>query len=366
MKSPFFKHPASLPIFLIMLFLLSSSLIIGLIINGFPPLPGPTPTPLAPQKIFEPSDLSIKELWQKSGEVYVIKDPPMVLADDKIVGGFFFDRKITAFASQTGNTLWNVSFNGSLWSISVDADAVYAVTDGIEAYVLDTGQSLWRNETAKVRRHGGEWLDATQSSLNYYFHQNVTSDTVYNVFYRLDKLSGQVQDRSVEEKDVFFWQDEIKYTLEKNQLSAIDTTNNQVLWALNINGYPQRLPIVLDQVMYFITKEPDLKSRKRSIFAINLPTGDVRWSIQEKILSNIAIGQESMFAISDEGNILAWDIHTAEPIGEIIVTPKIQPDRKYQNRYSVNANDQFLAAYYGDSQQIVVFELAKPISQPSP
>jgi outer membrane protein assembly factor BamB len=351
-----------------LLLLISLIVLILICVNIiFPPPPTPTPTPLAPKKIFEPSDLFVKELWQKSGEVYVFEDPLMVLAADKIIVGFFFDRKITAFASRTGNTLWNVSFSGSLWSISVDTEAVYTVTDGIEAYTLDTGQSIWRNEAAKVHRHGEEWLDATPGSLNYYFHQIVSPGRIYNAFYGLNKSTGQVQDGFVEEKDVFFRQDEIKYTLEKNQLSAIlsaiDTTNNQVLWTLNISGYPQRLPIVLDQVMYFITKEPNnVKNRKRTIYAINLPTGDVRWRIEDKIISNIAIGQESIFAVSDEGNILAWDIHTAEPIGEIIITPQIQGDRKYQNRYSVNANEQFLAAYYGDSQQLVVFELAKPIS----
>lgn len=346
-----------------LLLLISLIILILICLNIiFPPSPSPTPTPLASKKIFAHSDSFVKELWQQSGEVYVIEDPPMVLAADKIIVGFSFDRKITAFASQTGNTLWNVSFEGSLWSISVDTEAVYAITDGIEAYTLGTGQSLWRNEITTLRRHGGKWLDGAQSSLDFYFHQNVTVDTDYSAFYRLNKLSGQVQDRFVEEKDVFFWQDKIKYTLEKNQLSAIDTTYNQILWSLNINGYPQRLPIVLDQVMYFITKEPDLKSKNRSIFAINLPTGDIRWSIQERIISNIAVGQGVIFAISDEGNILAWDIHTAKPIGEIIVTPQVQPERKYQNRYSINANDQFLVVYYGDSQQVVVFELAKPIS----
>lgn len=330
-----------------------------------PPSPSPTPTPLAPKKIFESSDLSVNELWQKSGDVYVSEDPPMVLTANKIIVGFEFDRKITAFASQTGNVLWDISFKGPLWSISVDTEAVYAVTDGIEAYTLDTGQSLWRNENAKTGRHGGHWLDVTPSSLNYYFHQNVTTSKIYNALQKLDKLTGQVQDKFVEERDVYFRQGEIKYIFERNQnqFSAIDTTNDQVLWVLNIDEYPQRLPIVLDQVMYFITKEPNnVKDRKRTIYAINLTTGDVRWSIQKKIISNVAIGQGSIFAISDEGNILAWDIDTAKPIGEIIITPQIQGDRKYQNRYSVNANDQFLAAYYGDSQQLVVFELAKPIS----
>jgi outer membrane protein assembly factor BamB len=349
-------------------FLLLLISLIGLILIGvniiFPSPPSPTPTPLAPKKIFEPSDAFAKELWQKSGEVYAIKDPPMVLAADKIIVGFMFDRKITTFASQTGESLWNVLFEGSLWSISADKEAVYAATDGIDAYALATGQSIWRNETAKVHRHGGEWLDATPSGLNYYFHQDVTTSKIYNVFQKLDKLTGQIQDKFVEERDVYFWQDEIKYVFDRNQnqLSAIDTTNDQVLWVLNINGYPQRLPIVLEQVMYFITEEPDFKSKKRTIYAINLPTGDVRWSIQEQILSNIANGQGSIFAISDKGNILVWDIDTAEPIGEIFATPRIQGDRKYQNHFSVNANDQYLAAYYGDSQQLVVFELAQSIS----
>jgi|GEM_PF-5979691 len=309
----------------------------------------PTPIPPDPTKRITSSSLPLVERWRWSGLTF---DLMVITPQDQIIvaSSHRGDQKIIVFDAATGNTIWESEKVSNLKSLHADDKRVYIGSIRyVRAYDLETGKVLWE---------GAKQPDFKRGSLNVYSKGELLEvyDSYDSHLYLLDAQTGQTIE-DIHRSLLFFREDDIYFsgicgTPKMNCLNATDVTSGESLWSISFNGSVYRWPIFMDDTM--------LINGGGQIFAINSRTGDITWQSSETgLVSNIASGGDLLYAIRSDAAIVAFDLNTGMRVGMIEMSPRQAPptnSRGYTTFYTIAASDRFVAVYYGNSQELIVFE----------
>jgi outer membrane protein assembly factor BamB len=261
--------------------------------------------------------------------------------------------KVVVFDADTGTIIWESSPIDNLSSLAADNHHVYVgAIRNVQAYDLSTGQLLWEGAKQDINKRGGLNVYAESNQLNVY-------DPSGNRLYILDAETGE----TIQEIDYpalyfvkgnIYLSDACSSNLRVMCLNATEGINGNLLWSHDFNAEVHIWPVFIDD-KFFINSAGD-------IFAIDVQTGDIKWDFtQDNYITGLALGDNQLYAIRNDAAIVRFDPETGEQVGIIELAPKQDIEYKggevpYTPYYTIAASDKFVAAYYSNSQELIVFE----------
>lgn len=337
--------------------------------------PPSTPTSIlqivSPPKQITVASLPLQEVWRWSGTIRSLDSPSLILGDHRVILAAF-DRqetKVVVLDISTGAVIWTDRYTPSeapnnFWSVYADRERVY-VGSGVyvEAFDIETGHLLWRGGEVRSGWHGSRNVYPKANQVDVYLYTDDHS------LYTLDKRTGETLE-VIEQPRLLFRLDGVDYEAGAHcaEIVAKDSLTHQVLWQQNLKGKRWQLwPIVSNNILY-LAAGADYGVANRQIFALSTKTGQIIWQSPASFVSNIALSREMLFAIQGDATIVALDPETGKQVGQITM----QPASTYQavgsqrkGDYLVAASDRFVAAYYKNSRELIVFQWKSGISSSS-
>ncbi len=297
--------------------------------------------------------------WGWSGRVHNLHGPPLLV----IVGNYVVisrieeltDQVITAFDAHTGTIIWQSESIKNVDSLQADYQRVYVGTSSfVRAYNIEMGQLLWE-ELEQPKAERGSVTDL-------YVYPNGEQLKVYDtrkgILYTLDAQIGKV----VEETRIpsfFFNRQDIYYLAEHRTLSAVDKASGSILWTQEFEGRIHYWPAFIDDTM-FINADGQL-------FALETKTGDTIWHTPDtRFVTSVDQGGNFLYAIREDAAIVGFNPNTGKVIGVVEMTPNQTPRETGAGTgagttayYAIVGSENFMAAYYGNTQELFVFEALK-------
>lgn len=280
--------------------------------------PTSTPLPPAPTKQITSNSLPLTEKWRWSGQTFELIT---ITSDDKIlvsVSQMWEGDKVIALDAYTGNIIWESEYIYNLRSIHADDKYVYVGSiTFVRAYNLKTGQRVWEGAKQPALKRGGLYVYSTGKYLEVH-------DPNDGQRYLLDIDTGQ--------------------TL----LEGLKTNWD---WTYRTWESVDRWPLV-NNVMFI--------NRSGRILAIHRAEPKQGWeSTEGPFIGTIAFDGTLLYAIKEDATIVGLEPATGKIIGKIELIPNEAPPTVYGGYvtfYTIAASEKFVAAYYGNSQELIVFE----------
>jgi outer membrane protein assembly factor BamB len=318
-----------------------------------------TPSVPAPAKQITLNTLPLVERWRWSGNtanLSISLTDVTVTKDRIVVIGRESKQRVIVFDSHTGNFLWQSEPIANIRSVAADEERVYIGTiTYVQAFDLETGQELWRGAEQPSMKRGGFAVYSKKDWLEVY-------DILEPVVYILDAVTGQIVDEIP--KSLFFRWDEVDYSIVRGNylLEARDVTSNEKLWSHAFPGYIDGWPVFSGNTM--------LLTARGQIFGIKARTGEVVWQTPDnqttfthpEYITGVALQGNLAYALRYDAAVVGFDPETGEQVGIIQMMPDrtLEDDKGYVRLYTIATSDRFVAVYYGNSQELIVFEKIEP------
>lgn len=304
----------------------------------------------SPSRTVVKSSLPFREIWRWSGTIDARYEPMIFFGEDFVViaSWEYEGHKILVFDALTGKVVWESQYISNLRSLNIDKERVYAATiTYVQAYDLQTGVILWKGAEQPRSKRGGLFVYPKEEYVEVY-------DFVEGRLYYLDRETGSTLS-TLQQMNIFFQRGQENYFRTCNfecSLAAVNNVNGARIWERKFEGRPRAWPIFRNNIMFLGTED--------AIYALEIETGNSRWKVKDNYVTNIAIGGDLIYAIRDDAAIVGLDYQTGHIVGIIEMNPgrTKQDDEKleYDTYYDIAASDKFLAAFYGNSGELIVFE----------
>lgn len=329
----------------------------------FFPLPTITPTPtmsISQSKTIEMSNLPLQEIWRWSGIIASGHTPNLVITDDYLILAEFDNQvqaRIITFDIHTGQIIWERPYSeteapNNFDSINADDVQVYVGSGRyVQAFDLNDGQLIWT---------GADGSAGIPGPLNVYPQDDKLYGYSYYdyVLYILDSGTGETLEISTIPGILIRMAGTDYGEYGHDYVWAKNTQTQELLWEQNLDKKIQLWPLFFNDTIY-VSAEEDYNIDDRQVFALSIQTGKIKWKSAEEFVSNIAYSQEMIFAVRGDASIVALSPESGQMVGQVTMGPsETFQKRGYQRRgdYLVAASDEYLAVYYRDSQDLIVFE----------
>jgi len=260
---------------------------------------------------------------------------------------------IIAFDGLTSKVIWQINgeFGPDLFHNSA---YLYATINGngIVAYHPISGNRIWETRLPEVR--GISHVTVTE--------REVFITAVPDKLFVLDASTGSITTSSsyddigystfLVKNNTAYWQ---QWPLN---LVATNLQSGERNWIQSFEGGFEKTPVFAEDLIFVVTFGGQL-------FVLDEATGEIVWHTEplnslthpERIVSNITIADAVVYYLTQDSQLRALNIDTGEVIGAIEFTPSLFTlGTNVKNyRYDVAANDNFVAVYFGDSDQLFSF-----------
>lgn len=323
--------------------------------GSFSPLATSTPQFPAPSKQITLNTLPLVERWRWSDNVnnFSTSLTDVTLTEDRVVAiGLDSIQRVIVFDVHTGDIMWQSEDIANIRSVTADEKRVYIGTIRyVQAFDLETSQKLWRGAEQPSLKRGGLSVNLTEDKVEVY-------DTLEPMVYILDVATGRIVDEIP--KNLFFRWDGVEYTIVYGNylIDARDAQSNEKLWSYAFPGYIYGRPVFAKEIM--------LLNARGQIFGLEARTGAVVWQTTDtqttythpQYITGVALQGQLAYALRYDAAIVGFNPKTGEPVGFV----KMRPDRTLEDDqgdvklYAIATSNEFVAVYYGNSQELIVFE----------
>jgi hypothetical protein len=310
-----------------------------------------TSTPSVPPRSKEVrlNTLPLVEKWRWSGNInsVSVSRPAIVVTNDRVVIPVWNDafQRVVVFEAHTGNPIWE-SEDFGITSIAADERHVYiGLIKWVQAFDLENGRVLWRGAEQPGMERGALVVYPKGSTLEVY-------DIGEALLYILDVETGQTIN-IIETPPLFFREDQTDYVIVagNHYLGAKDSVTGEKHWTHDFGGFLYDWPVFVNEIMV-------LNAGGR-IFAVKAKTGEVLWRTEDaRFITGLALQDKVVYAVRDDAAIVGFNPETGEQVGIIEMEPSHTRanDRRATPHYAIAASDEIIAVYYGNSQELIVFE----------
>jgi len=323
--------------------------------------PTPIPIPLGSRNVVS-SNLDLTEIWRfRTGvpntAVSNIQTPPFIfIAKDKVIFGSQSDLPksrdayLTALSLSSGEMIWQTQYSDPDYYASIDSAVLNIKTNRlfvvsafrVVGFDLETGKQVWI--TPDLGGHTGYTFAYEQGDV-------LIVDSSKPERITIDPSTGQVLSRQpTDHQRMTILHEGIKL-VNNPGFMAIDQ-NNQTLWTWHQTGLDVEFwPAFIDEndliaefggPMYYLAR-------------INYHTGQKVWESVYYIMSNYAVLENCVFALIEDGSLVALDLENGQVVGRMQFDKPIR-DGDYATRpFWVAGSYPYLFTYFGDTQELVAF-----------
>ena len=97
----------------------------------------------------------------------------------------------------------------------------------------------------------------------------------------------------------------------------------------------------------------------RGLVGVDVKSGNIKWEISDKYRFLDVAGLDNVaYAFRYDASIVGLDPETGEEVGVIEMIPNRtgEDDGGFATYYGITTSDKYAAVYYGNSQELIVFE----------
>lgn len=322
--------------------------------------------------------LPLREIWRWSGTIRDGSQKVIIRDETIIVAASEKNRdKLIVFEAQSGHLRWeSLPTFERLQSLTANDKRVYAgYRLNVKAYDLMTGQQLWIGAQQSKYKKGSLYINADNEYVTTY---DASSNWPHDRrAFILDAKTGETVE-VIEWSGIYFYKEDVVYSRKGPtetgfMLVAQDKRTQNILWSLpNIAHPPRRWPILVENIMYIEAGD---------IYALNNENGQVVWRsdaaysepteadpinllpANDRASPIVYNGVDLIYIVRNDAVVVGLDVENGEVVGSISMTP-LPP---YQDKdglprrtsYLVAASEEFVAVYFDDSQELIVFEQEK-------
>ncbi len=310
----------------------------------------PTRVPPNPTKQVVLTDLPLVEKWRWSGQTFdsiiIARENLIILANNS------WDRdEITIFDASSGSVIWQGKSIKGIRSIYADDEYIYlGLIQSVQAYNLDTGDMIWETIPKPENNKGGLYVYSNQERLEVY-------DPYNGYLFTLGVKTGKILEEIQQTLPFFQWKNIYisgncgppKMTC----LNAIDLHTDKLIWSHSFQEGVYRWPLIIDNTIFLNTKE--------EAASISIYSGDFLWySTGNNFVTPMVTDGRLLYVMSDNAQITGIDPGSGNQVGVVEVNPAQTPVTNkggFTTFYTLAASKQYVVAYYGDSQELIVFEI---------
>jgi len=341
-------------------------LVIGLTVSGCQLVlpsgalhPPATSTPQFPalSKQITSNTLPLVERWRWSDNInnLSISRPAVAVTEDQVIilKREDAEQRVMVFDIHTGDYVWESEDIANIRSVATDDERVYIGTiTYVQAFDLETGQELWRGAEQPSMKKGGFVVYAKEDQVEAY-------DISEPVVYILDPITGQTIDEIP--KLLFFRWNGVDYSIVRGEhllLEARNAMNNEKLWSNAFPGYIGGRPVFSGDTM--------LLTSRGQIFGVKAKTGEIIWQTANPettfthpvYITGVALQDDLAYALRYDAAIVGFNPDTGEQIGIVEMMPghTLEDDKGEVKHYTIVTSDKYVVVYYGNSQELIVFE----------
>jgi len=264
-------------------------------------------------------------------------------------------RRLEALNAKTGTLLWKTEpLPFSVNSLAVDGQRLYlALSEKIIAYNLLTGEVLW--EDALLGGRTTYRVYPMGETLLVYSEEDVSSEgNEEQVVRKYDSQSGLLRgiDRiNIPQKNssLLLKTPDFNYWTDVKSLWSINNEVNQEQWRIKIDNRVKYKPLLIDSKLIFAS------GIFSDMICLNNISGHQIWKYGDKIVSDLAAKQGTIYAIRTDASIVGIDSTTGKEIGYIGIEPHVTETSSRSHAYLIAVSEDMLIVYYGDSQEIIAF-----------
>lgn len=266
-------------------------------------------------------------------------------------------RILEALDAKTGVLLWRTEplpYLPNSLAVDVDTQRLYlALSSKIIVYNSSTGEVLWEDSLLGGRTT--YQVIPIGETLLVYSEEDVSSENhEEQVIRKYDSQSGVLKsiDRiNLPQKNSsrLLTTPEFDYWSDGKSLWSINNRTSQEQWKIKIDNPVEYNPILTDLNLIFAS------GIFSDVVAVDNLNGEQIWKYDKKIVSNLAINSNVIYAIREDAVIIAIDILTGEEIGYVNMNPDFTEDNVRSLPFLIATNNNMIFVYYGDSQEIIAF-----------
>lgn len=224
--------------------------------------------------------------------------------------------------------------------------------NGIAAFHPESGNKIWETQLSGVR--GIDHVVATEKEL--------FVSTAPDKFFVLDAITGRITVSSPigdVGDSTFLIKDNVAYWQQwPLNLVATDLHSGEQNWTQSFEGGFEKTPVFAEGLVLVVTFGGQL-------FALHQPTGEIVWNTEipnslvhsERIVSNVTVVDEVVYYLTQDAQLRVVNMNTGELISTVEFTPSLFTLQTDVNnyRYDIAADNDLVAVYFGDSDQLFVF-----------
>lgn len=314
---------------------------------------------IAPPQIYKVVSKArgLDELWSRHDifASYNFGDPLMVSSKNVVVIMGSINRssyqRILTLSGESGELLWS-NFAGGSPRIAADSSGIYAGTGfgSVIKFEPRTGKAIWAT-----------WLSNISNIYRINVGENrliVTQGVSVSI---LDTLTGEIVDFPVSPAwgNVYQISDDIVYV---GGLKAIEISDGKTLWQNGFEGGIDESPLFGANQIYVRTGR-----FSGYVYSMDKSTGAVLWRTDQKVVSNIAVAGEIVFALTGQGELLCYEGDTGEShlLARFDPSPndlaKSRPTVEGGYYVAADLNDRRVYVLFGDALQLYAFQMAGDI-----
>lgn len=264
--------------------------------------------------------------------------------------------RLEALSTNDGSLLWKTEpLSKTVMSLLVaDQEIVYlALSDKITAYDLSTGDVEWNAPLLGSRT--SYKLEILENTLFVYSEEDISLDGNEELLVRkYDSRTGLQIDtqRSLiasKHSSLLLSTTDYEYWTDAETLWAINTNSKHEQWRVTLDNRVEYEPLVNDSIFIFAS------GIFSDIIAIDNISGKQAWKYQDKVVSDLAIKDGTLYAIKADATIIGINSKTGNEVGFINLKPQSTESGSRSLAFVIAVYENLLFTYYGDSQELIAF-----------
>jgi outer membrane protein assembly factor BamB len=313
-----------------------------------------------PTRMVNHADFSIQEKWRYSDKLIQYRDNSVFIAIDGLLIFVDFDldeltRRMVALSGDTGSIIWETEPLAYPEEFLVsDREKIYlALSKKIIAYDIATGKVLWETEENLPDRTQYRMI-AEGNSLILYSAEDINEDATKKTIRTFNTQNGVleniVEETTLKDASFILKTNDFEYWTNRSAVWLVNRETNQQQWSIPINEALQYEPLLINNTFIFAS------GIFSDVFALDNLTGRQVWKYNNKIVSNMSLDSNTIYAIREDASIVAIDAFSGEEIEQINMKPNYTENQGSRSLpYLITTNSDMIFVYFGDSQEIIAF-----------